>query len=81
MLKLSWKNYIFFGLAFLVPSVGALFFARWIWNEWFLFAVIVFMVYFSGACRFLPFKTTHQKLFSIGLFLGSLIGTSIYFFA
>jgi hypothetical protein len=71
--KYNWFLLIASSLAF-----GVL--ANWLWYEWFLVALIVYGLYFLGACRFFPFKTVAQKSFSLGVFFGSLIGSSVYLF-
>lgn len=53
--------------------------AYWLWHQWMLFAIFVFGIYFIGGFRFLPLNTNSQKAFSVGIFLGSSIGTLSYF--
>ena len=51
-------------------SVAVYGFARHLWKEWTLYALVLSMLYFLGAFRFMPWHKPLSKSISIGLFSG-----------
>jgi hypothetical protein len=79
MSNFSCKTYFFYALLFVISLLISSYFAYWVWTRRLLYAMCIYSLYFSGAFRFLPFKSMFQKALFSGVFCGSLLGAYLYF--
>ncbi len=71
---------IFQTFAGLVIAVVFWFIAQYLWKRWTLYALVIYAPYLMGGFRFMPWERAWAKVFSVGVFIGSLLAAIIWLY-